>query len=34
MHDIHHAKKDTNFGFIDFQMDKLLERMLKNLLNI
>lgn len=23
MHDIHHAKKDTNFGFIDFQMDKL-----------
>lgn len=23
LHDIHHAKKDTNFGFIDFQMDKL-----------
>jgi hypothetical protein len=23
MHDIHHGKKDTNFGFIDFQMDKL-----------
>lgn len=23
MHDIHHAKKNTNFGFIDFQMDIL-----------
>lgn len=23
MHDLHHAKKNTNFGFIDFQMDKL-----------
>ena len=23
MHDIHHARKDTNFGFIDFQMDRI-----------
>src|SRR6056300_1250685 len=23
MHDLHHAKKDTNFGFVDFEMDKL-----------